>query len=384
MIELCDDIWIEIMKHLDFDLHHLVCTNKYLHQLFVKYKSRVCDEEHFRFSGVQRNVYQKMMGPRPITFSTNHHPGMKTVILAAAMKLSNVFILTSKCDLDEWYTTIRCLYLNNVQKNHVLVLKHYKAYLHHKVVITTPEIYNCLNFDIKDYIIMSYKIKVPTFAIDIKFVTPGLIDQKVVNYPDTLQNEGIHFECYNNNQSHLIPSRVCNLQPVSSRLKIVVDGIINNHPGPYLIIDYQDYIQDVYVCHSQFTFLIDYQMIDKLLSTHSTIIVVYPWYQSTQIKNIIFDLKYHRKRLNIFYIHSILEEAFLFKTLPVSFNDPVIELQSKPSHQRQFLVMIRNLLDKYTFLELTKVPDKYYYQFVMAAYKYDLQKIEFNVLKILK
>ncbi|HSW76519.1 MAG TPA: hypothetical protein VLG50_05715 [Candidatus Saccharimonadales bacterium] len=406
---LYDDGWIEIMKHLDFDLHVFISTCHYFNQLFIKHKKLLCDEEHYQFSPFQKRVYHDLMNHcnDKLVYQPYHHPGMKAVLLAVAFKLSLLkpVIIFTKKDTTDWYNEVFKLYKNNSQKsNAVLILNH--ASIHIQQLARKYQ-YNPYKFGYKvlimqanhfthqlyqhDYWFINYKSKIYNPLHHITLLSADDLHHTIdIHYKDVTKTIFFenHLECYRNDTAYdiyLDPHKPSILSQ-SERLSILLKNILAKNTGPYLIID--DHLEqnanhlfliNKNIKQQQICMCYNKQLLKNknMLKFIKTVIYLWPGHDVKffKIKNLMTYSGH--KKLNIYYIHSTIEEAFLLKT---NNNDHEhdhlnVKLLQTPRKKLEFLEQIRKMLTMYSFDQLYYMSDDYFY-LLLHVQKCDLEKVE--------
>lgn len=338
-MQLCDDNYIEIMLHLDWDLHHFAQCNKKLNQLYHNHRHLLCDEEHYRFTPQQRTVFQLSTHPSilPTVFSTPH-PGMKSVILSAAFKQpKRAMIMTTKTDLDDWRLEADKLYRNNTHKRNQITIcgAHRDVQTLHatsKILILSIKLSPYYNNE--DKWIVVYKmthVKDSYHFAHVVFLTPiqqqryqELHHCNVITLPHTTIKHHIeHAQCYNPKLAYL-PAPVVHLNSLDDRLRDVMHQILLCE-GPYLIIDdfIDQYTVDLFCCkniHSDFnasdivcTYAKQLLKNPDVLRKCNTVVYLWPAHDIyyPDVCNLFNQLTH---TLRILMIHSTEEEIFWLKT----------------------------------------------------------------------
>ena len=388
---LNDDNWFEIMLHLDIALPSLALTSKQLYKIYQKHKNLLCDEGHYRLSFYQRQLIKDMFihidkeynQKHPLLLQVNNNIGTKVAILMAAVKYKGTtVILTSKKENIKWQQEVKKL------NYHILICAHgycdrrlvQYGYTNHtdpnlmgyKVVIVNKG--DCWEIA-KHSLLIIHKIdKIMPRLSNNTILFSGKVKKLIkCDYIEYLYVKPILYVkdlcCYHDNPPELLLPPLQDdylYKPLNERLDDLITNIITYDEGPYLIIGDSIHtshflklnMKDLRLNDIIFISYHDFKNINlsKAVISIKTVIILWPGHSPLYKK--VMDVLNHMNvyQLNIFYIHSTIEEKYL-----LSLNKNDVTLQIGKRTKIEFLSSIRTLSLKY---DLNQLPLPTIYQLI--------------------
>ncbi len=384
---LNSDNWLEIMMHLDLSLPSLILTCHLIYKCYQENKKLLCHEGNYRFSSYQHQLSYHMNnhmdknynGKLPLLIETNNNKGTKAAVLSACIKYKGtVVIMCHKKDNFKWKKEINQLYninvnykinnknyiLNNINDNNKKILICDRLYCDRRLVqyASTHDFDpNLLGYKVvivnkgniwemaKHSMMVVYKMDKELGRFSNNTV---LFGGKVKTLPLCNYIEYPHIKpiinmqdlcCYHDegNEIFLPPINDDHLyKMLNERLDNIITNIIIYHEGPYLIIG--EHINTSHALkydnlRSNDISFITYQNFNhKFVGKFKTLIVLWPAHSKNNVYHMID--KIDRYRLNVFNIHSTIEEKYL------RFVD-----KTKYKNKIDYLVQLREFSSQYDF-----------------------------------
>ena len=349
------DNWFEIMKYLDIHLPSLALTCKLIYQCYLENQHLLCNEGRYRLSSFQHQLIKDMQGKYPLVLQVNNNIGTKAAILSMAFKYDgSVVIMTSAKQNIKWKKEIKQLYGEN--KN--ILISHYcKPIENYKIIIVNRY------YELKNNLIIVYKYDRLIPRLDKVIFFSGKVKNRTIchyiEYPPVKPIRTIYdWCCYQDNPKEILLSSHNDdylYKPLNERLDDLISKIILYHKGPYLIIG--DSIMTSHRLKKDLHTIRSNDIVFMSLGhltpyKFKTVIILWPGHMTKAENKHIDDLlnKIDIYRLNVFNIHSTIEEKYLYpdKNLALKYD---LTLSSRK--KLDYLLLLRDL--KYHLDDLSPV-----------------------------
>ena len=335
---------------------------------------------------------------RPLILVTNHHRGMKSVLLSYAFQQQlKTMIIVPKKSLHAWHNEINKLYHNNVAKKQLIYMgvgkQHSNPYtMDYQIHITTTRYYKIKPNS--NTLVILYKIPDNDCYRndDIVILSDDVLkcQHDKINYIDNVPRTRVeHKLCYRNNTIHdvYLDSPYGELKPQHERLKSIIDNVKHKYEGPYLVIDdfEEQNINELFACKNIFADPIGVNDVictypkqcclkNHILRRVKTIVYLWPTH-TNDFHDVIDLIQYNDMPHNVIYVHSTVEERLLLKTHPTDLSTYHVKLLQQPRRKIDFLQHARKLLAFYTLQQLESIDNVYFYLLLMTS-KSDLSVVE--------
>jgi hypothetical protein len=392
-----NDISLEILKLLSFDLLSMVKTCKYFYNIYNNNKTILLHDCNYSLSNIQLKIkydvsqYIDCKPTNPLIIHTHNHKGIKAALLSYLKTAKNtVVVLTDTNDLHKWKTEIVKMYSNNdnfpnsiyidnennKMAMYIRIHGYNPAAIKHKIIITDAAV-NIISIN-KHSTVIIYN-KTPILHKRNMINNCNIKGVVIVNYYFTPVNNYnfINYKTHNN-----VKKKYKNY--TKNKYNNKINKIIDNTKGPYLIVNNENYNYKLqtYIKPNNIENIIKYNI-------YNTIIIIEPETYPIELFMKIMTIINHMDVENIYIFNKYKESIFLEKCIINNkdlcqyiklFN---VTINKNIKHTLTYISLVNNLIELYGYDLVYNLPN-YYFALLMYVTTKDTKIIMDLIIQHIK